>query len=367
MGYDVKKRETEDVGALAKKTAGIVSAYLKKNREVIMKSLPEGFNFDRMCRVVVNAIYTTPELAKCSAESLFLSTVRAFSLGLEPNGTCGEGYLVPFWNSQKSCLEAQFMPGYRGLQALARRSGEIAEIYSKVVCRNDIFDVEEGTERKIIHKPDYKTDRGESICYYAVFRTKSGNIDFEVMSQKEIERVHASSKAGEGGPWSTWYDEMAKKTVMKRLLKRAPMSVEKSESFKKAIDAENRVAMGEEADNSDILDIEGLEVPDESDTPAEVQKTVNAERAEALKEKIAEKKGSVDAPDKLRSEIIAGLLHKSNAPVTMAQFIAYCRDTLRIADIDDIPAWGATENRRFMESPEAYVSEIANKIADSLI
>lgn len=362
MGYDVKKRETEDVGALARKTAGIVSGYLVKNRAIIIKTLPRGFNYDRMCRTVINAISTTPMLAKCDAGSIFLSCVRGFSLGLEPNGALAEGYLVPFWNAKKQINEAQFMPSYRGLINLARRSGEITEIYAKAVYPKDVFEVEEGTERKIVHKPDYTKPRGEAaVCYYAVFKIKSGGMDFEVMTKPEIDAIRARSKAANSGPWVTDYDQMALKTVLKRLLKRAPMSVE----LAAAVELENAAAMGDAA--GEVLDIEGLEVPDESDTPAEVQKTVNAERAEALKEKIAEKKGSVDAPDKLRSEIIAGLLHKSNAPVTMAQFIAYCRDTLRIADIDDIPAWGATENRRFMESPEAYVSDIANKIADSLI
>jgi recombination protein RecT len=101
-----------------------------------------------MCRSLINAISTTPQLAQCSPASLFLSSVRSFSLGLEPNGALSEAYLVPYWNSKKACNEAQFMPSYRGLQNLARRSGEIAEIYSKTVKENDVFDVEEGTERK---------------------------------------------------------------------------------------------------------------------------------------------------------------------------------------------------------------------------
>lgn len=361
MGYDVK-RNNEDVGALAKKTAGIVSAYLTKNKPALLRSLPHGFNFDRMCRTVINAISTTPMLAKCDAGSLFLSTVRGFTLGLEPNGALAEGYLVPFWNAKKGINEAQFMPSYRGLINLARRSGEIAEIYAKAVYPKDVFEVEEGTERKIIHKPDYTGNRGDqAVCYYAVFRTKSGNIDFEVMSKPEIDAIRARSKASGSGPWVTDYDQMALKTVLKRLLKRAPMSIE----FADAVKAETAAAMGEEADNSDILDIEGLEVPDENDTPAEVQKEVNADRAAALKEKIAVKKG--EAAEQLRSEVIAGLLHKSGAPVTMEQFITYCRETLKIADIDDPRAWGVNEKRQFEDNPEAFVSEIANKIADSLI
>lgn len=295
MAYEVSKRNTEDVGTLAKKTAGIVSAYLVKNKEVILKTLPHGFNYDRMCRTVINAICTTPILAKCDAGSIFLSTVRGFALGLEPNGALSEGYLVPYWNSKKNTYEAQFMPSYRGLVNLARRSGEITEIYAKAVCENDTFEVEEGTERKIIHKPGYTKKRGAAVCYYAVFKTVSGGVDFEVMSRDEIDAIKSRSKSVQSGktcPWDTDYDEMAKKTVMKRLLKRAPMSIE----FADAVKAETAAAMGEEADNSDILDIEGLEVPGEAESPAEVQKEINAERAAELKEKL-EKKNSAATAD----------------------------------------------------------------------
>ena len=294
MAYEMRNRN-EDTGALAKQTATVVNTYLTKNRDAIIKTLPDGFNFDRMCRTVINAISTTPLLAKCSPGSLFLSTVRAFSLGLEPNGALSEGYLVPFWNSKKSCNEAQFMPSYRGLQQLARRSGEITDIYAKEVFSKDVFEVEEGTERKIVHKPNYCADRGEAVCYYAVFHTKDGGVDFEVMSRAEIESVRAASKAKDAGPWKEWYGEMAKKTVMKRLLKRAPMSIEFAGTFGKAIEAENRAAMGEEANNADILDIEGLEVPEDSDTPATVQTAVNADRAKDLSAKIAAKKSEADS------------------------------------------------------------------------
>ena len=186
--------------------------------------------------------------------------------------------------------EAQFMPSYRGLIQLARRSGKIADVYAKAVYANDTFEVEEGTERKIIHKPDYTKYRGEAVCYYAVFHTTDGAVDFEVMSKGEIEAIKQRSNAVRNGkqcPWDTDYEEMAKKTVLKRLLKRAPMSIELSD----AIELENRAAMGEtQTDAGNVLDIDGLEMPDEADTPAEVQKAINANRAEELKAKLAEKK-----------------------------------------------------------------------------
>jgi recombination protein RecT len=279
--YSMRKvDDPNEVAKLTKETALAVSNQIKKNKEVLMRSCPKGFNFDRMTRTVINAISTTPQLAKCSPASLFLSSVKAFTLGLEPNGALSEGYLVPFWNTKKGMNEAQFMPSYRGLQNLARRSGEVTAIYSKAVYEKDVFEVEEGTERKIIHKPDYTKDRGQAVCYYAVFILKTGEIDFEVMSINEINSIRARSKSAESGPWVTDYDEMAKKTVMKRLLKRSPMSIELAD----AVSLENSASMGENQNLNDIIDIDGLEV--DNTTSEDMQTAINAEKAEELKTKI---------------------------------------------------------------------------------
>lgn len=296
--YMKKYDSPEEVAALAKQSASYVSNAIAKNKNVLLQSCPKGFNIDRMTRTVINAISTTPQLAKCDPASLFLSSVRAFSLGLEPNGALNEGYLVPFWNTKKGRNEAQFMPSYRGLQNLARRSGEISNIYARAVYENDVFDVDEGTERKITHKPDYTKDRGKAVCYYAVFTLKSGEFDFEVMSKGEIDAIRARSKSADSGPWVTDYEEMAKKTVIKRLLKRAPMSIELAD----AVALDHAVSMGENADNNaDILDIESLEV--EETNTEDLQTAVNQERAEELKNKINAAKQSVPAePAEVKEE-----------------------------------------------------------------
>ena len=321
MAYSMQKREdAATIAELPEKTASIVNEQLKKNRAVIMATLPRGFNYDRMCRTVINAVSTNSLLAKCSPASIFLSTVRAFALGIEPNGSLSEGYLIPFWDGKKGGYESQFMPSYRGLQNLARRSGEIRDIYAKAVCENDVFEVEEGTERKIVHKPDYTKQRGKTVCYYAVFHLKDGGVDFEVMSIDEIEKVRRSSKAADKGPWIDWYDEMAKKTVMKRLLKRAPMSVELAD----AIRLENAASTGEAAD--DVIDIEGLEVADE--TPAELQKEINQERTSALKKQLAEKKTASAEPDNLTSVkmMIGREIESSHAPVAVEDVLKYAAE-----------------------------------------
>lgn len=318
----VAKRNKVDTSALAKQTAIQVNSMLVKNKTAIMATLPKGFNFDRMCRTLINAVSTTPQLAQCTPASLFLSSVRSFSLGLEPNGALNEAYLVPYWNSKKACNEAQFMPSYRGLQNLARRSGEIAEIYSKTVKENDIFEVEEGTDRKIIHKPNYTKDRGKAVCFYAVFRTKDGNIDFEVMSIGEIDAIRSRSKASDSGPWVTDYEEMAKKTVMRRLLKRAPMSVE----LAAAVAFDNKAAVGEFEEGGDIIDLGDID--SDAETPAEIQGKVNAERTANLREQLRAKSAPAAAPAEADiygeyRPMIARAIKDTQAPVEVDQVVAY--------------------------------------------
>lgn len=344
------RRDNGDTAAIAKQTATQVNTMLAKNKTAIMATLPKGFNYDRMCRTLINAISTTPQLANCTPASLFLSSVRSFSLGLEPNGALAEAYLVPYWNSKKACNEAQFMPSYRGLQNLARRSGEIVELFSKTVKSNDVFDVEEGTERKIIHKPNYTKDRGDLVCVYAVFKTKDGNVDFEVMSIDEVDAIRMRSKASSSGPWVTDYEEMAKKTVMRRLLKRAPMSIE----LASAVAFDNNAAVGDFDKSGDIIDLGDIDISD-AETPADIQGRVNAERTAELREQLKAKAAPVaPAPEEEvnpyadYTQLIGQALKETGAPLEMKEVIAYMTANNMVVGVD-------TDFR-------AIVNEAANKL-----
>ena len=116
----------------------------------------------------------------------------------------------------------------KGLIDLAYRSGEIQIIQAHAVCENDEFSYEFGLEPKLTHKPAVK-DRGEPIAFYAMFKTKDGGYGFDVMSVDDV-RAHAAkySKSFNSGfsPWKTNFVEMALKTVLKRVLKYAPLKTE---------------------------------------------------------------------------------------------------------------------------------------------
>ena len=140
--------------------------------------------------------------------------------------TLGQAYLIPFWNSKARALECQFQLGYKGLLDLAYRSGEVSTVMAQVVYENDEFEYSFGLEPKLVHRPAME-DRGNPEYVYAMFRTKDGGYGYEVMSIADV-RAHAQrySKSFQNGPWQTNFEEMAKKTVLKRVLKYAPLKSE---------------------------------------------------------------------------------------------------------------------------------------------
>lgn len=200
-----------------------MQTYIKSMENEIKKALPSVITPERFTRMVLSAISVNPKLGSCTPNSFLGAMMSAAQLGLEPNTPLGQAYILPYMN--KGVLEAQFQIGYKGLIDLAYRSGEVEVIQAHVVYENDEFECNYGLEPTLRHVPAAK-DRGEPIKVYAMFKTKSGGFGFEVMSMDDV-RSHAAkySKAYNTSfsPWKTSFEEMAKKTVLKKCLKFAPL------------------------------------------------------------------------------------------------------------------------------------------------
>ena len=91
-----------------------------------------------------------------------------------------------------------------------------------------------------------------------MFKTKDGGYGFEVLSVEDV-RNHARkySKAYTSGPWQTNFEEMAKKTVLKQVLKYAPIKTEfvRAISQDETIKTEISPDMYETPDNT-VIDVE---------------------------------------------------------------------------------------------------------------
>ena len=198
--------------------------YIKQMEKKIKKALPSVITPERFTRIVLSALSTNPKLADTTPQSFLGAMMTAAQLGVEPNTPLGQAYLIPYRN--KGVMECQFQLGYKGLIDLAYRSGEISIIQAQMVYSEDSFTYSFGLEPTLKHIPA-TGDRGEPVHVYAMFKTKEGGYGFEVMSIEEI-RIFAQkySKAYDNGPWQTNFEEMAKKTVLKRVLKYAPLKTE---------------------------------------------------------------------------------------------------------------------------------------------
>lgn len=184
----------------------------------IGRALPSHISAEKMARVFLTACTTTPKLLECDPASLMQAVMEASSLGLLPDGVLGHGYILPY----KS--KAKFIPGFRGLMDMARRSGAITRIDARVVYENDYFDYEYGLEPALKHKPA-SSDRGGLVAVYAAAKfSETNEVAFEVMSRAEVDAIRKRSPAGSYGPWVTDYEEMARKTVIRRLMKYLPLS-----------------------------------------------------------------------------------------------------------------------------------------------
>ena len=228
MDENIIQKNTKAVATKSKR--GTMQDYVQSMQGEIKKALPAVITPERFTRMTLSAISTTPKLAECTPQSFLGAMMTAAQLGVEPNTALGQAYLIPYKRNMKdangkwqSVLECQFQLGYKGMIDLAYRSGEISVIQAHAVYEADDFEYELGMEPVLKHRPATK-DRGEPIAYYAMFKTKDGGYGFEVMSIDDIRR-HAQkfSKSYDNGPWQTNFDEMAKKTVLKRVLKYAPL------------------------------------------------------------------------------------------------------------------------------------------------
>lgn len=235
--------------AVAKKTSKSIQDYIEMMKPAIQAALPSVMTPERFTRITLSALSANPKLKECSPQSFLGAMMTAAQLGLEPNTPLGQAYLIPFRNHGQ--MECQFQLGYKGLIDLAYRSGEVSIIQAHAVMENDEFQYELGIDPKLRHVPA-KSNRGKPVAYYAIFKTKDGGYGFQVMSIEDVnEHARKFSKSFGNGPWQTNFDEMAKKTVLKKVLKYAPLKSD----FVRGVAQDGTTKTEIAADMADIPDV----------------------------------------------------------------------------------------------------------------
>ena len=240
-----------------------IAYLLKQKAGEIAKMLPKHLNAERLLKVAQIAATTTPALAKCDVASLVGAIGQCAQMGLEPNTVLGHAYLVPFNTKRKDANggerwvnSVQVIIGYKGLIDLARRSGQIVSIAAHEVCDADRFELVYGLDEKLNHTPAMG-NRGEVIGFYAVAKLKDGGHCFEFMSRHQVETIRDGSQGFQQAkkygkeaahPWSAHFVEMGRKTVIRRLAKFLPLSVE----FQTGVALDAMAESGKDQHNDDV-------------------------------------------------------------------------------------------------------------------
>lgn len=268
--------QTENTAVAKKgiKPIDSVRAALEKMQPQFAMALPKHITPERMCRIALTAIQNTPKLLDCDRQSLYSAIMRAAQLGLEPDGILGQAYLVPYGTT------VQFIPGYKGLIDLARRSGEVSNIIAKEVYENDEFTVDWSQETPFHHKPKLDGVRGAIKFFWALARFKDGGFHWDYMSYDEVIAIrnrssgwkYAVSKSKEkSSPWHSDFAEMGKKTAIRRIAKYLPMSVQRASMTEDLMDAGKKFTT---SDMGDII-VEQGEVIDNQAADASADKKIS--------------------------------------------------------------------------------------------
>lgn len=271
--------EENSLPVIVANTQGLLEV-LEGFEKDLAKVLPENEKPERWALVIRNAFAKNPGLLGSTRQSILQSLRQAAELGLEPSGTLGAGYLVPYNNKKKipttkggvievKVLECTFQPGYRGFTTLMVSNGSASKVDGRAVYDCDEFEVEYGLNEQLRHVP--KVERPEDaklIGAYAVVTLPSGEKKFLFMDREQIERRRRASRAPDSLMWKTYPEEGYKKTVLRAVAK--TMDLRPNEKLRRALELDDQ-----------HYDLEALE---------------HAERKKAKEKRVELRKDAVENP-----------------------------------------------------------------------
>lgn len=285
-----------------------VYTLLENFRDRIEKSLPRGISVDRMISVAVNTMTKSPELLFCTEHSIISAICSAGSLGLVPDPVLGECYLSAYIDPTKGIRECQFIIGYRGLVALAMRSGQVKSVEARPVYEGDKFDYGYGLNERLDHVPKGLKDPEKVTDFYALLKYVNGGHIFEVATVRDMQDYRDTIPSYMAATdktktyWGSHFPQMGRKQTLRNLLNLAPLSPE----LTLAIGLDRAAETGRQSLSVSML--QDNDVPDgmKNDIAAELQ----TKDAEIKQEKENEKKAG--KPDKVAAatENLNNILNK---------------------------------------------------------
>jgi recombination protein RecT len=182
-------------------------------------------NVDAFLTVVYNAVAAEPDLLLCDRRSLFLACMRAAQDGLLPDKR--EAVLNVYntkvaRNPDRWAKVVQYLPMVRGLVKKMKAIPGVRSVDAAAVYAGEPFKYQRGDEPRIEHEPRGDGKFEDIVAAYCVVTYTDGSKEREVMFRRDIDKARAASKTADSGPWVTWFDQMAIKSVIHRIYKRMP-------------------------------------------------------------------------------------------------------------------------------------------------
>ena len=197
---------------LAKKQEGGFLGMLQDPRMIgeVQKVCPSFLDPIKLFRIATNQFKSVPKLQRCDPTSLMNCLMDSAACGLMPDGRYA--HMVPYGST------ATFIPDWKGLVMLGMKSPELRRWRTDVVYSEDVFNHDRG--RILHHTWDIAKQRGDILGYYSEVVYANGEEDFEYCALAEVEAIQKRSAAGSSGPWQSDFNEMGRKTALKRHAKR---------------------------------------------------------------------------------------------------------------------------------------------------
>jgi recombination protein RecT len=223
----VKKTAVDVLNNKQESTRNRANAFLHiLDTQDLEKVLPQGVSYDKFKSIARVALQDNPTLMDCETRGLVNCFVQVAVAGLDSySPSRREAWIVPMG------MTAEVHIGYQGFKKMALRQPNVASIESRCVYENELYEVDfMNKQQPIIHKGTRKP-KGELTDVYCLITLKNGDVYLETMDKGQVDAVRACAKTQ--NVWSKHYDEMARKTVIKRALKHFNNSL--SESMLNAI------------------------------------------------------------------------------------------------------------------------------------
>lgn len=241
-------------------------------------SLSNGSQVDYQTEAMfaMQVLQSNDGLMKCHPDSLRNAVINIASIGLSLNPAKKQAYLVP--RGGVAVLDISYI----GLVQLATDSKGIRYVCADVVRKTDTF-IYKGKDERPTHEFnafDSPSKRGEIIGVYCYARLQGGDYLTEIMSRDDIDKVRNASAAANSPAWKNWYEEMAKKSIIKRAHKLWPKTDPRLQEAIHALNefegladkngSNEEITMPKRSSAKPPVDAEFEEVPGaKSDSPAE--------------------------------------------------------------------------------------------------